>query len=154
MEQKKITRQAVLRPRACETCASVFHSRSSKKRFCEPCVRDRERKQGREAAAAKARAAGTRKIGDAVSCGACGKEFVLSAGPEKYCVDCRKGRPARWQRERRKTDAKRNISERMSRAINASLAAGKGGRGWQQLVDYTLEDLMAHLEGQFSPRMG
>lgn len=154
MEQRKISRTAVLRPRSCETCASVFHSRSSKKRFCDTCMRERERKQGREAAAAKARNAGVRKIGDTANCMACGRAFVLDVGPAKNCAPCRKGRQAKWHRDRRKIDAKRNISERMSRAINASLAAGKGGRGWQQLVDYSLEDLMRHLERQFLPRMG
>ena len=45
------------------------------------------------------------------------------------------------------------ISNSVSGHIRKSLADGKGGRRWELLVGYTLDDLMSHLELQFKPGM-
>jgi len=37
----------------------------------------------------------------------------------------------------------------MSRAVNLSLKVGKEGRSWRDLVPYSLDDLMRHIERQF-----
>lgn len=41
----------------------------------------------------------------------------------------------------------------MTRGMNLSLESGKAGRSWKALVPYSLDDLMAHLERQFTPGM-
>jgi hypothetical protein len=46
----------------------------------------------------------------------------------------------------RKTNLKVNLDNRISRAINHSLKGNKKGRHWEDLVGYTLDDLIAHLK--------
>jgi len=41
----------------------------------------------------------------------------------------------------------------MTRRINSSLLTGKAGKSWRTLVDYTIDDLIRHLERQFLPGM-
>ncbi len=45
------------------------------------------------------------------------------------------------------------IDNRMGTAIYAAVRASKGGRSWEQLVGYTLPDLMRHIEAHFRPGM-
>jgi len=45
------------------------------------------------------------------------------------------------------------IRNSVSNKIRKSLVGGKGGRSWELLVGYTLDELMAHLESQFKPGM-
>lgn len=149
----QITRTAILRERHCETCNGSFLSRSSKKRFCDTCLSERERRGDRERALAKLRQSGARAIGSRQSCKHCGADFTLHRGPEKFCEPCRAQRFNTWHREKRRTDPKRNLSERMTRRINASLVRGKEGKSWQDLVPYSLEDLVNHIERQFLPGM-
>jgi len=58
-----------------------------------------------------------------------------------------------WQKFRRENNPKYKISMNISRAINHSLISGKNGRHWEDLVGYTINDLMIHLEKQFKPGM-
>lgn len=60
---------------------------------------------------------------------------------------------AREKRERRKANPAFSINERMSAAVRSSLACGKQGSSWEDLVGYSLHDLMAHLESKFKPGM-
>jgi len=148
-----ITRTPIYRERSCETCSATFLSRSSKKRFCDNCLRERERHADRERALSKLRLSGARPIGSMVPCAHCGSEFALKAGPEKYCKECSADRSNRWHREKRRADPKKSMSERLSRYINSCLATGKQGKSWRDLVPYTLEELMRHIERQFPPGM-
>lgn len=59
----------------------------------------------------------------------------------------------RQSRVRRKSEPSFTINERMSAGIRYSLVAGKQGSSWQNLVPYTLTDLVVHLERQFLPGM-
>lgn len=45
------------------------------------------------------------------------------------------------------------LSKSISNRINYSLKNGKGGYHWEELVNYTLQDLMDHLEKLFKPNM-
>jgi len=54
-----------------------------------------------------------------------------------------------YQQERRKNNQKYRLNNNISRAIRHSLNNGKSGRHWEDLVDYTLDDLKEHLEDQF-----
>lgn len=43
------------------------------------------------------------------------------------------------------------LSSNVSRGIRGSLKIGKAGRHWEELVDYTVDQLKAHLEKLFKP---
>ena len=49
-------------------------------------------------------------------------------------------------REKRKTNIRFNLNERIRGSIKDALKGGKGGRRWESLVGYTLKDLKNHLE--------
>ena len=51
-----------------------------------------------------------------------------------------------WGNKRRKTNPKYNLNKKMSRMIKLSLQNNKNGRHWEDLVDYTLDDLIKRLE--------
>ena len=51
-----------------------------------------------------------------------------------------------WQRKRRKINLKFNISEKMRSNINKSIRKNKNGRHWEDLVGYTLKDLVKRLK--------
>lgn len=59
----------------------------------------------------------------------------------------------RWQKYKRKTDPKYRLDENMGSAIARSLKDKKAKRPWEALVNYTLEELMRHLEKQFDNKM-
>jgi hypothetical protein len=54
-----------------------------------------------------------------------------------------------WQRKKRNTDPRWRIDHRMSVGVWYALRDRKGGRSWESLVGYTLDELMAHLEARF-----
>lgn len=74
------------------------------------------------------------------------------ANREKRLEQNRSDEGRRYQRdyERRKRRERPDfrVHANMSASIRKNLR-GKGGRSWQSLVGYTLEELMAHLERQF-----
>lgn len=49
----------------------------------------------------------------------------------------------------RRANPKNRISSNISREMNKTLKNGKSGRHWEILVDYTLPQLISHLENQF-----
>lgn len=53
---------------------------------------------------------------------------------------------SKYRKNRRKTDLKYRLSRRTSNAIYNSLRGGKAGRHWEDLVGYTLTDLINHLK--------
>lgn len=59
----------------------------------------------------------------------------------------------KWEKEKRAKDPGYDISKRISHQIRLAIKANKSGRGWEDLVGYSLEDLTKHLERQFLPRM-
>jgi len=56
-------------------------------------------------------------------------------------------------KERRETDIAYKINGTMRNGIRNSLKNGKGWAHWEDLVDYNLEGLMAHLESKFTEGM-
>ena len=68
---------------------------------------------------------------------------------------CRKAKPDKYRAIDQKSAAKRlktlkgNLNLRMSRAFRRSLNGQKGGRPWESLVSYSLDDLINHLERHF-----
>jgi len=51
-----------------------------------------------------------------------------------------------YERNKRKTDTRDNLNNRMSNAIYKSLKGNKNGRRWESLVGYTCNNLIKHLE--------
>jgi len=51
-----------------------------------------------------------------------------------------------WKIKKRRIDLKLNINEKIRRAISISLKENKNGRHWENLVNYTLNDLIKRLE--------
>lgn len=82
--------------------------------------------------------------------------------PERCALASKKNRekyPERRKESIRKYNAKKVESrqERIAHSIRSrigfSLRGGKRGRSWESLVGYTLNDLMVHLESQFTRGM-
>jgi len=57
------------------------------------------------------------------------------------------------QKRRMKTDPMFRLNRNTSTAIRISLGGRKSGRRWEKLVNYTLQDLIRHLESQFDENM-
>lgn len=66
--------------------------------------------------------------------------------------DHKKDRNKQFQ-ERYKVDIFFKLNRQMSHAVYKSLRAKKNNRHWETLVGYTRQDLMKHLEKQFTKKM-
>ena len=64
-----------------------------------------------------------------------------------------KKRMCRYQKRLRKESPKYHLDQNMGIAVYQALRSKKAGRGWETLVDYTLKNLMGHLEKQFDDNM-
>ena len=58
-----------------------------------------------------------------------------------------------WMRKRKKNDPKFRLDSIMATAIYTAFQGDKGGSKWQELVGYTIKDLIKHLEKQFDKKM-
>lgn len=58
-----------------------------------------------------------------------------------------------WHKARRDSDIKFRLNSVIGTAINKALRGNKLKKKWEQLVGYSLKDLMKHLEGLFMPEM-
>jgi hypothetical protein len=59
----------------------------------------------------------------------------------------------KWFKERAASDPAFALNRRVRHAVCQSLRGGKAGRSWQTLVGYSLDELRAHLEAQFTDGM-
>jgi len=75
------------------------------------------------------------------------KRVWKSKNPDKVREACRN------QKRRQAHDPTYKVNRNMRAAIWRNLKRFKGGRGWETLVSFTLEELQAHLERQFQPDM-
>lgn len=55
--------------------------------------------------------------------------------------------------KKRRSNIMFRVSDAISRAVAHSLRDGKGGKRWESLLNYTVKDLMIHLETQFADGM-
>lgn len=58
-----------------------------------------------------------------------------------------------WQKQKRKIDPRWRLNENMQSAIWRCIKSNKAGERWESLVDYTLKDLMNHLEKNFTEKI-
>ncbi len=70
-----------------------------------------------------------------------------------YFKEYRKHYHAPYMRAYIAKSPKRKIDKNMSWQVWYALRAGKAGRRWEQLVGYSVKDLMIHLEKQFDENM-
>lgn len=75
--------RTTIRQRVCSVCGATFMAGPSSK-FCPDCLADRKREQ-----AARRRRTGTaRPLGSTDKCLACGQEYIVTGGRQKYCPGC------------------------------------------------------------------
>lgn len=60
---------------------------------------------------------------------------------------------ARAQDARRRESDQYRIAKSVSTAISKAMRSRKSGRSWESIVGYSLSDLTAHMERQFTPGM-
>lgn len=68
---------------------------------------------------------------------------------KQYCLDNYekiREKERKYKNHKRKTDLKYNLNNRMGKAIGISLKRSKNGRKWENLVGYTLTNLIKRLE--------
>ncbi|MGO8211836.1 hypothetical protein ACC782_33690 [Rhizobium ruizarguesonis] len=159
--KKKRQETTIMKPVAigyCEMCKSVYPYRA-RKRFCDPCAIINKKEYGDRWAADNKQAIAEKsarymeKNSDLVNER---KRERRKKNPEAEAA-YRKSQ-ARKESIRRHYDKNREnptaqINQRMANAIRLSLKGRKAGRHWESLVDYTVEDLVLHLERQFSEGM-
>lgn len=175
--RKRIVSQAPTKEGLCAGgCGATILYRTNPKICCPLCRTLRKRESARRTAERKRRAKGIDPVkGLPAACARCGATFQLTTRRDTAdCPPCRverareraritarskKGVPGAhakntaWFKRKRHTDPKYAINFRFRAAIRRSLAGGKGGRRWEDLVGYRLTDLMIHLERQFQPGM-
>lgn len=91
-------------------------------------------------------------------CKNCHKARVVRRQNTRYATDpdfraAKVARVVRRQNTRYAEDARFAVNKSFSVVLRESLVGRKAGRRWEEVVGYSLDDLMAHLESQFWPGM-
>lgn len=134
----------------CVGCAKTIRKTRSDNAFCGRCLQDKANECSRRKREAERRAAGIRiRSGLTVVCNHCSASFASKAHNQIFCGGCRNQKSIRCNRVRRKTDPIFALNGMVSGAIRKSLSGSKSGRAWENLVGYSLADLVRHLERQF-----
>ncbi len=83
------------------------------------------------------------------------REKILSSQKEynKKNKEKRLRYKGNWQKYQRKINPRYRLNENMGTAIWTSLKYKKAGRKWETLVNYSLKELIEHLEKQFDNKM-
>lgn len=130
--------------RQCPQCSSVFvRSRANVKYCSKECAKDAERERDKIVQREKRRRPKTPEQVERE------REYWTKRNNSKR----QREYVRRYERERTRTDPKYNLHRRMKAMVGNALREKKNGRSWQDLVGYTLADLMRHLERQFLPGM-
>jgi hypothetical protein len=120
----------------CEHCGEKDTRTNHRQKYCRGCHADAKRKQNTEAARER-------------------RKRPESKAKERERATTRNAAPERrlyirgYERKRRKTDPKFAVHARMKAMVANVIRGLKNGRSWQELVGYTADELMAHLERQF-----
>lgn len=157
-------------------CGKVVESHNKTQRvYCENCRANKKRESARRSAEKIRRAKGIPAVkNESFVCKDCLKVSVRFSVNTVRCKSCqkifttlrtreeskkKKTDPARrkkyneWFREYTKNNPAYAISSHMRGLIHRSIGRCKAGKSWKSFVDYSLEDLMAHLEKQFHDGM-
>jgi len=150
--------------RYCAVCETELVPKQGRSKFCiRACERENEKRVRKEK---RLDTPGAIVLGHPFSCFTCGRETIATGPKSKYCEDCRyESRLASYRkynnrdiakqraRERLKFDPKYALDRRISWSIWDSIKNAKANRNWEDIVGYSIDDLSAHIEKQFLPRM-
>lgn len=75
------------------------------------------------------------------------KEWEIRTKPERRRV------AREWLNNKRATDLRYKLNTRMSNSIRDGLKSRKSSKSWKTFVDYTIDDLVKHLESKFTKGM-
>lgn len=142
----------------CEKCKAVFPFQA-RKRFCDPCaVLNKKEYSARwatenpQSVLAKA-ARYHEKNSDLINLRKADRRKLNPAPDAAYRKTASRKESVRRHYEKNRENPTAQVNHRMSHGIRLSLKGKKAGRQWESLVDYTLADLVSHLERQFSDGM-
>lgn len=164
-----------LEPVKCQRCGVVCSRASPIHRYCGECRRLVSNEASRDYKRKTRAAIRANRAPARLTCKICGLSVPRRGTGQKYCAPCRRQHDleasranvkkwhaanpaykviaARQQRERKLKHPKYAISARISRSIHLALGVKKAGHSWESFVDYSLDDLMLHLERQFARGM-
>lgn len=159
----------------CIGCGAPVAYRTNAKVCCPSCRKERRRASAKAASARMRRKAGIAPVkGTVGQCADCRGQFTRGNVRQYRCPPCqahadtqkarrfsrdrskcakRRERYNRWYREKLATDPAWKLSGHMRVLIHRALRGKKQGRSWRNFVDYTVDELIAHLERQFLPGM-
>lgn len=93
----KASRQTTLGQRVCKACGEVFVG-GPRAWYCPKCRSERKRDQ----MAAYKRNGAARPLGSVDRCEACGREYIVTGGLQRYCQDCAKDELKKIDRQQSK----------------------------------------------------
>lgn len=168
----------------CGRCDAEFMRGGVHTKYCTPCRPEVSRQAARDRVSRLSRERGAKEIGSKQNCKHCGVSFKMRSSCNSCCADCsaltlatalphqrdasrnyrrewstknpEKTRKYGYEsRQRRKKNPAFVLNERMSAGIRGSLTKGsKAGAKWETLAGYSVNDLVEHLERQFTGKMG
>lgn len=89
----------MIQDRTCRECSNVFQG-GPRAYYCPECRAERSRERDRlHKQKLRAGGDGIRKIGSEDTCERCGKQYIVQAGLQRFCPDCRPIHTAEYDRE-------------------------------------------------------
>ena len=162
----------------CMNCGAAVTYKTNSNVYCAPCRKAVTLERSRKNAARKRIKSGIEPVkGTTIACTDCRKFFQRRVVRQVRCPECQKAYSIKksrwysstrasddarrerfnlWWREKCRLDPKWKLNCRFGSLMSKKLSrhsVGKSGRSWTGLVEYTLEDLVIHLERQFLPGM-
>lgn len=159
----------------CIGCGALVEWRTNKQIYCESCRLEKKRATARAVMAKQRISKGINPVkGVRHQCSVCGVMYDRAVAHSHRCGKCQsefntertrrvsvekkktaegKSYQRAWFKAKRQTDVSYRISMHFTVLMHRALGKAKAGRSWKTFVDYSLEELMAHLERQFLPGM-
>lgn len=159
----------------CVGCGALVEWRTTKRIYCDACRLEKKRQTARVVMTKQRIKKGIEPVkGVKHKCSVCGVMHDRLVVHSHRCVKCqsefttartrlesekkktdqvRRDIYNEWHKRKRKTDVSYRLTSHMRTLIHRALGKNKAGRSWREFVDYSLEELMSHLERQFLPGM-
>lgn len=136
----------------CATCPAEIIKRGGLQKYCAECRQETQRTIDRELYR-RSQGRKTANFGDIINCERCSREIVRKGALQKFCDECRpielKEKGTKNQARRMASSPRLRLNSRVGSAIARSLRGTKAGAHWEDLVGYSLDELLRHLEKQF-----
>jgi len=159
----------------CKTCGLAVLGHTKHPKNCDACKTILKLERDRRIASTARLARGIIPFkGTMIDCADCGVSIEKTSPRHIRCNDCRveinkirarasslarSSIPERrdafneYLRNKRATDPQVGVAYHMSTLIHRGLNGAKEGRSWRTFVPYSLQDLMTHIERQFTAGM-